>query len=52
MHTTQPHRMTTLLANAAERKKGLEPHQRARLAWLAWVHFSSRSGASIAHLYA
>lgn len=39
----RPHPHTVALADAADRCPRLSDAQRARLKWLAWVHFSSRS---------
>lgn len=38
-----PHPCTTALRLAVERLRGLPPHERARLAWMAWIRYSSRT---------
>ena len=43
-----PHPCTTALTLAAERLQGLPPHVRARLAWMAWIRYSSRSAVKVA----
>jgi len=46
----KPHPHTAALVRAAEMLPGLRPHERARFAWLAWVHFSSRSRRNVGYL--
>lgn len=40
---------TKNLVTAAERID-MPSHRRLELIWLAWIHFSSRSGVNVAHL--
>lgn len=45
-----PHPFTKALADAADRLPGLPEHERARFKWLAWIRWSSRSGANFFNL--
>jgi len=44
-----PHPHTTALCGIVDRSR-LPDHIAARLKWIAWIHWSSRSGANFFHL--
>lgn len=46
----KPHLHTISFQRAIERDRRLPAADKARLLWLAWIHFSSRSGANFRSL--